>query len=140
MSPQRSCTLERPMTTADRVKVWVGEMDPKAYSGFMTAISLIVVVTVFWLIPSHTLPALNALFSGVIWTACLGLMIFGGNRIDRFYYAAAGLISGGITITVPYIMAGAQPVQFGFSLAVAGVCLFVVRACVDMLTRLRGSL
>lgn len=127
------------MTIADSVKAWADTLDPKAYSGFLTAALLVVAFTVFGFLPPQSLLAVNALLSGVIWTACMGLIIVGGARVDRVYYAAACLIAGGLMLSTPSLFVEESPVEWGSSLSRLGFAIFFVWSCVDMANRWRHS-
>lgn len=127
------------MTLADNAKAWVETLDPKAYSGFLTASLLVVAFTVFGLLPPHSLPAVNALLSGVIFSACMGLIIVGGARVHKVYYAAACLIAGGLLLSTPSLFVESSPVSWGSSLSRLGFVIFVLWACVDMANRWRSE-
>lgn len=125
------------MTGADRIKSWVATMDPKAYSGLLTASLLVLAFYGFGMLPVSGHPALSAFMQGVIWTACASMVIVGGHRIDRYYYAGLCMVWGGTTASFPLVFGDVPALAWAPLVTQAGFCLLLVRGAIDMTNRLR---
>jgi len=120
------------MTPTDRAREWLSSLDFKAYAGLMVAVTCVMAVAVFGIIPSRSLLAVNAFISGSVWTMCLGIVVLGGDRIKIGYSCAACLIAGGLTTSIPSIFYEHTVVDWGSTVARLGIALLVGQVAVDL--------
>lgn len=126
------------MSVADRIKSWLDNRTPAAYTGLMLAFVCVVAVAVFGVIPLHGLLVVNAFLSGCVWAACVLMLVLGGDRIKAAYYCAFGLIAGGLTMSIPSIFAANSPVDWGTTVSRLGIAILVLQVCVDLIHKWRG--
>ncbi len=120
------------MTPTDRARNWLSALDFKAYAGLMVAVTCVMAIAVFGIIPNRSLLAVNAFLSGSVWTMCLGIVVFGGDRIKIGYSLAACLIAGGLTTSIPSIFYEHTVVDWGSTVARLGIVILVGQVIVDL--------
>lgn len=120
------------MTVADRVRSWLSHLDLRVYAGILVAVTMIVAVAVFGIIPNQGLLAVNAFLSGCVWTMCLGIVVLGGSRVKPGYQAAFCLIAGGLTTSIPSIFYEHTVVDWGSTVSRLGLAVLVIQVIVDL--------
>lgn len=120
------------MIVADKVRSWLSHLNVKVYAGMLLAVTLVVAVVVFGLIPNQGLLAVNAFLSGSVWTMCLGIVVLGGHRVKSGYLCAACLIAGGLTTSIPSIFYEHTVVDWGSTVSRLGLAVLVVQVVVDL--------
>lgn len=124
------------MTLADRARSWLSKMDLKAYAGMMVFLTCVVAITVFGIVPSQSLLAVNAFLSGCVWSMCVGIIVIGGHRIKSGYLCAACLIAGGLTTSIPAIFFEHTVVDWGSTVSRLGLLVLLVQVVVDLWYRI----
>ena len=124
------------MTHDDRARSWLSKMDLKAYAGMMVFLTCVVAITVFGIVPSQSLLAVNAFLSGCVWSMCVGIIVIGGHRIKSGYLCAACLIAGGLTTSIPAIFFEHTVVDWGSTVSRLGLLVLLVQVVVDLWYRI----
>jgi len=106
---------------------WMDAMDVKAYAGAGFFVLCVVASAVFGVLPHGSLIYINALVSGAAWMICLGILIFGGKRVDLYDTVTAALLAGGLTTSIPSLFTAESVVQWGSTFSRLGVLMFAIR-------------
>lgn len=106
---------------------WMEDMDVKAYAGAGFFVLCVVASAVFGILPGESLLYVNAMVSGATWAAALGVLIFGGKRVDLYNTVAAAMLAGGLTTSIPSLFAHDSVVAWGSTFSRIGILMLVVR-------------
>ena len=106
---------------------WMEAMDMKAYAGIGFFVLCVVSSAVFGILPHGSLLYINALVSGGAWAVSLGILIFGGKRVDMFDTVTAAMLAGGLTTSIPSLFSDESVVAWGSTFSRIGVLMFAMR-------------
>jgi len=127
------------MSSYQTAQRWMDAMDVKAYAGAGFFVLCIVASAVFGVLPHGSLIYINALVSGAAWMVCLGILIFGGKRVDLYDTVTAALLAGGLTTSIPSLFANDSVVVWGSTFSRLGVLMFALRWAWNIYSRVRNE-
>lgn len=121
------------------VRSWFHSLSAKSYAGILIAVLSVIAAVVFGVVPNQNLLVVNAFLSGTVWCACLLVIVLGGRRVDAASFAAASLISAGLTMSIPSIFYEHTPVDWGSTVSRLGFAILTLRWGYDLITRIKDE-
>lgn len=115
------------MTSYHKAQHWFHHMPLNAYAGATFFVMIVMASSVFGIFPHGSLVIVNAFVSGAAWLVCLGVLVFGGKRVDLWDTSTAAFLAAGLTTSIPSLFADDSVVAWGSTFSRIGVLMMAAR-------------